>query len=74
MEREHGPAHSREIAMKALAHVTERLDHAITLLADSDVEQVQRAYEVARECTEQLARSMWFLRRAARVDEDASAS
>ena len=57
-----------------LAHVTERLDHAISLLADTDVEQVQRAYEVTRECTEQLARSIWFLRRAGRVDEDASAS
>ena len=74
MEREHGPAHSREVAMEALAHVTERLDHAISLLADTDVEQVQRAYEVTRECTEQLARSIWFLRRAGRVDEDASAS
>ena len=74
MEKEHGPAHSREIAREALAHVTERLDHAITLLADSDVEQVQRAYEVTKECTEQLARSMWFLRRSARVDQDASVS
>lgn len=30
MEKEHGPAHSREVAMEALAHVTERLDHAIS--------------------------------------------
>ncbi len=74
MDEDQGSAHSRKVAMEALAHVMEGVDHANSLLEDTDVEQVQRAHEITRECTEQVARSIWFLHRAARIGEEESVS
>jgi hypothetical protein len=39
--------------------------YAVDVMADESIEHVQRAVELLQECTEEVGRALWFLRRQA---------
>jgi hypothetical protein len=39
--------------------------YAVDVMADESIEHVQRAFELLQECTDEVGRALWFLRRQA---------
>jgi hypothetical protein len=39
--------------------------YAVDVMADESIEHVQRAFELLQECTAEVGRALWFLRRQA---------
>ncbi len=44
--------------------------YAVDVMADESIEHVQRAFELLQDCTAEVGRALWFLRRQARESGD----
>ena len=60
-----------EEAARAIEASRQRLAAAAAAVASGDAEQTARAYDLAGECTDHIARALWYLRRAQRERERA---
>ena len=41
--------------------------YAVDVMADESIEHVQRAFELLQDCTGEIGRALWFLRRQAEI-------
>lgn len=53
-----------EAAIRAIEDARLRVAEAVAAVASGDEAQLSRAYELTAECTDPIARALWFLRRA----------
>ncbi|HEX2033804.1 MAG TPA: hypothetical protein VHS99_06450 [Chloroflexota bacterium] len=56
-------------ARLAIVAARQRLESAITTLAGGDENSVGQAYATTAQCADDVARALWFLRRAEREGE-----
>ena len=62
-----------EESLAALEHTRKLLHEAVAALDSGDEEQLVLAYEHASECADNIARALWFLYRAGKDGDAATA-